>query len=515
MDQGRPKLLPAWKDIDQSSRRLQKPDMISSLQKLAIVGLVLAALVAGMTPALEAEAEAESPAHEVISTFYERIWRLLRHYRLAVYSWIVATVCAVHFGFRHRSVKPTFLLDFACFKPADYLKSNYEVSQFVTRTYAEQFSIPSLEFQRRIFLRSGLGQETYVPPVLGNPAKPKSADALAEAEYVLFGSVRELFTKTHIQPKDISVLVTNCSLHCPTPSYASMIINHFKLREDCKSFHLAGMGCSASLVACKLASDLMRNRPNQYALVVSTENITRNWYVGNEKPMLVANCLFRLGCAAILLTNNPSEKSKSKYELLHLIRTHKAADSKAFGCAQQREDGNGILGVALNQNLMGVAADALRTNLRTLGPLILPFSEQLRFVFSILCKEILNMKVKQYQPDFKLAVQHFCIHAGGRAVIDEVQRNLYLDEYLLEPSRSTLHRFGNTSASSLWYVLAYMEAKERIKLNDKIWMLGLGSGFKCNSAVWRAMADVRASTGNPWADCVSRYPASMKVAIAT
>ena len=32
-----------------------------------------------------------------------------------------------------------------------------------------------------------------------------------------------------------------------------------------------------------------------YALVVSTENITQNWYRGNDRSMLIPNCIFRMG----------------------------------------------------------------------------------------------------------------------------------------------------------------------------------------------------------------------------
>lgn len=438
------------------------------------------------------------------------MWRLLQQYRLAAWCWMVAAVCGFHRFMQHRSSKPVYLLDFCCYKPLDDLKCNYEVCEFITRLNSHRFTLPSMDFQRKIFVRSGLGEETYLPPCLFT-GSPSFTNARAEAEDVLFGTVDEVLFKSHVDPQDISIVITNCSLHSPTPSYGSMLVNHFKLREDCKTFHLAGMGCSASLIACKLAADLLRSRPNQYALVVSTENITLNWYFGNEKPMLVTNCLFRVGCAAMVLTNNQSARSRSKYEFLHCIRTHKAADEKAFGCAFQREDSGGLLGVALNKNLMGVAADALRTNIRTLGPLILPLSEQLMFVFSLLCREVLKLNVKQYQPDFKLAVEHFCIHAGGRAVIDEIQKNLHLDDYLLEPSRCTLHRWGNTSASSLWYVLAYMESKERIKAGDKVWMLGLGSGFKCNSAILKAMSNIPVSKFNVWADCIDRYPACQKL----
>ena len=37
--------------------------------------------------------------------------------------------------------------------------------------------------------------------------------------------------------------------------------------------------------------DLLRANPNTYAVVVSTENITLNWYFGND-PLCCSNCIF-------------------------------------------------------------------------------------------------------------------------------------------------------------------------------------------------------------------------------
>ncbi|KAK8956654.1 3-ketoacyl-CoA synthase 11 [Platanthera zijinensis] len=123
--------------------------------------------------------------------------------------------------------------------------------------------------------------------------------------------------------------------------------------------------------------------------------------------------------------------------------------------------------------------------------MVLPMSEQLLFFATLVGRKPLKMKIKPYIPDFKLAFEHFCIHVGGRAVLDELEKNLQLSEWHIELSRMTLYRFGNTSSSSLWYELDYTEAKGKIRNKDRIWQIVFGSGFKCNSAVWRALKTVK------------------------
>ncbi|RWR97013.1 14-3-3 protein [Cinnamomum micranthum f. kanehirae] len=76
-------------------------------------------------------------------------------------------------------------------------------------------------------------------------------------------------------------------------------------------------------------------------------------------------------------------------------------------------------GVSLARELVAVARDALKTNITTLTPLVLPYSEQFKFLVTLVMRMFLAMKVKPYVPDFKLAFEHLCIHAGGMAVLDE------------------------------------------------------------------------------------------------
>ncbi|KAL6274758.1 hypothetical protein ACE6H2_025450 [Prunus campanulata] len=434
------------------------------------------------------------------------LWENLQYNLISVIicSTLLVFLSTVYFLTRPR---PVYLVNFSCYKPEESRKCTKKIfmdQSQMTGTFTEE----NLQFQRRILERSGLGDSTYLPEaVLNIPPNPSMKEARKEAEAVMFGAIDELFAKTAVKPKDIGILIVNCSLFNPTPSLSAMVINHYQLRGNIVSYNLGGMGCSAGLISIDLAKNLLQVHPNSYALVISMENITLNWYFGNDRSKLVSNCLFRMGGAAILLSNKSSDRRRSKYRLVHTVRTHKGADDKCFSCVTQEEDSNGKIGVTLSKDLMAVAGDALKTNITTLGPLVLPMSEQLLFFATLVGRKLFKRKIKPYIPDFRLAFEHFCIHAGGRAVLDELEKNLHLSDWHMEPSRMTLHRFGNTSSSSLWYELAYTEAKGRMKKGDRTWQIAFGSGFKCNSAVWKALKSINpAKEKNPWMDEIDRFP---------
>lgn len=441
----------------------------------------------------------------------EDLWQLWVNLQFNLVSVVLCSSVLVFAGtvYGMSRPRPVYLVDFACYKPSDDLA--VEFPRFMEHSkLSGNFDERSLVFQKRILERSGLGEETYLPSALHRlPAQPSMAAAREEAEEVMFGALQTLFSNTGIKPKDIAILIVNCSLFNPTPSLSAMVVNKFKLRGNIRSYNLGGMGCSAGVIAVDLAQELLQVHRNSYAVVVSMENITQNWYSGNRRSMLIPNCLFRVGGAAILLSNKKRDRRRAKYQLVHTVRTHKGADDKAFKCVYQEQDEEGKVGVSLSKELLSIAGGSLKTNITTLGPLVLPISEQLLFFANLVARKFLNMKVKPYIPDFKLAFEHFCIHAGGRSVIDELERHLLLSPQHVEASRMTLHRFGNTSSSSIWYELAYIEAKGRMKRGNRVWQIAFGSGFKCNSAVWQALRTIKPQPDSPWADCIHRYPVAV------
>ncbi|XP_058766148.1 3-ketoacyl-CoA synthase 2-like [Vicia villosa] len=409
--------------------------------------------------------------------------------------------------------KKIYLVDFVCYKPSP--KTMCSKDFFIEKSKCGgHFKDESIDFQKKITDRSGFGDKTYVPEsLMVVPPRICTMEAMKETESVIFGAVDELLLKTKMKVEDIDILITNCSIFNPSPSLSAMVVNHYKLKDRVLCYNLSGMGCSAGLIAIDLAKQLLQVHQNSYALVVSTENINSGWYLGNNRSMLVSNCLFRVGGAAILLSNISSDSHRSKYCLKHTVCTHIGSQDSCYNSILLREDEtNKITGISLSKDLMSSAGFALKENITTLGKHVLPLLEQLKFASSFVVKKFFNKNMKIYTPDFKLCFEHFCIHTGGKAVQDEMQKVLGLSDWQIEPSRMTLYRYGNTSSSSVWYVLAYCEAKGRIREGDRIWQLAFGSGFKCNTVVWYALRNVDPIEEiNPWSDEVHEFPIDVSI----
>ncbi|WIA35765.1 hypothetical protein OEZ86_004159 [Tetradesmus obliquus] len=334
----------------------------------------------------------------------------------------------------HALRKPSiYLVDYIAQRPDD----SWKHSRLDSEAYAENsqvFTPEAVDFQRKVLWFGGLGNETYLPPWLGNyPQTTSMEKAKLEFDLVVVKACADLLEKTGIQP-----------------------------------------------------AQMLELYPDTYALVVSTENITQNMYKGTQRSMLIPNVLFRVGGAAMLMTNKRSEARRSKYRLDSVVRTTLSGDDTSYNCVMEMEDSLGNRGVKLSKELMKIAGKALKDNITSLGPRVLPMSEMLVFGANMAARKLLGMKLAPYIPDFQVAAQHICIHTGGRGVIDAIQKELGLSNDFVEPSRAALYRYGNVSSSSVWYVLAFIEHFRGVTKGDKVLQLAFGSGFKCNSAVWVA-----------------------------
>ncbi|KAL6884546.1 hypothetical protein ACP4OV_010482 [Aristida adscensionis] len=411
---------------------------------------------------------------------------------------------------RVRRRRDVYLVEYGCFRPRPCYRAPFATCQEHLHLLPYLVDEESKSFGLRLLERSGLGDETCVPDAYHYVPPDRSLRASREeTELVIFSAVDDVFAKTTaVKPADIDVLIVNCSIFTPTPVFVDMVVNRYKLRADVKSVNLSGMGCSAGLVSVGLAKNLLQVAPpGTQVLTVSTEILSSQYYVGTERAMLLPNCIFRMGAAATILSNTPEH---ARFKMGHVVRTLTAPRDAGYRCVFQEEDDRGITGVRLSKDITITAGHALKSNIAAFGPLVLPASEQLLVALSLLKRKLLGRaKARFYRPDFRTAFEHFCIHAGGRGVIDQIQHGLGLSDEDVEASRMTLHRFGNTSSSSVLYELAYIEAKGRMKRGDRVWMIAFGSGFKCNSVAWECIKPAAGAADGPWKDCIHRYPVQL------
>ncbi len=389
--------------------------------------------------------------------------------KFQVYTFSAFALMAIAYSIRLKSLKKLhkylfnfdqgcFIVDFATLKVDD--KSYHATYDwFIKRsTCVTSFTPESLRFQFKILDKSAIGPQSVMPYGVRvvDPPEMSMKNAREEALFVFKNVVGDLFSMTKLKPTDVDILIVNCSLFCPTPSLSSMIINMFQMRENVLNYNLGGMGCSAGLISIDLAKDLLKVHPNSRCLVVSTENITQNWYLGNEKGMLMSNTLFRMGGAAILLSNRKDDYNRSKFRILDTLRVHRGADKTSYDSVYQEEDKDGIIGVRLSKELINVAGQAIRKNLTRLltrNLRLIPFKDTLIYFGTEIARKF-NRKLKPYQPPFTNIFQHFCIHAGGRGVLDKIGEDLKLGDKII-PSRAALYRFGNTSSAS-WFVVFFL-----------------------------------------------------------
>ncbi|KAJ4725898.1 3-ketoacyl-CoA synthase [Melia azedarach] len=403
-----------------------------------------------------------------------------------------------------------YILDYQCYKPADDRMVGTEFCGEVIKRN-KNLGLNEYKFLLKAIVSSGIGEETYAPRIMfsGREESPTLQDGILEMEEFFQDSIEKILARSGISPKQIDVLVVNVSMLAAVPSLSARIINHYKMREDIKVYNLTGMGCSASLISVDIVRNIFKTYKNKYALVVTSESLSPNWYSGNDRSMILSNCLFRSGGGVILLSNKRALRHLAMFKLKCLVRTHHGARDESYGCCLQTEDDQGRLGFHLGKNLPKAATRSFVDNLRVISPKILPIRELLRFAVVTFVRKMSKSSPKGEKKagiNFRTGVDHFCLHTGGKAVIDGIGFSLDLTEYDLEPARMTLHRFGNTSASSLWYVLAYMEAKRRLKKGDRVLMISFGAGFKCNSCMWEVVRDLEGNAGNVWKDSIDSYP---------
>lgn len=396
--------------------------------------------------------------------------------------------------------EPVYMVDFAVYAPPDELRINIQGCADQAWKWrhpdGELVSKDTHDFVRKVFEKSGIDTNgSYLPKNLHpqHTLDPKGGqdEGFAEARMVMGGALEELLRKTGLKATDIDVLIVTSSVFAPTPSTASMLINMFKMREDVQAYSLAGMGCGAGVIGTHLVRDVLQAHPGANAVFICAEICSSAFYRGRDKHCLVSNALFRMGGCAALMTSGASQRGRSKYQLTHSERVHTGARDTGYNCMYVGPDDAGQQGIFLYKDLPVEAGLALERCLKKVTPQILTWAQYAEAAFAVARRKYWDSGAPLFAPDFTRCVDHFCLHAGGYAILKGIQKGMRLPADKMMPSFANLKDYGNTSSSTTWYSLAYIETIGSVKAGEVVMQAGVGGGMKAGINIWRALRDIK------------------------
>ena len=246
--------------------------------------------------------------------------------------------------------------------------------------------------------------------------------AQTAVDKVLAGEDRSLITH---------LIVTSCT-GFSAPGIDLQLVERCGLRTSVERTIVGFMGCYAAINALKLSRHILRSEPTARVLIVNIELCTLHLREATEFEKLISFCLWGDGCAASLVTAEPTGI------LLESFHAIVVTERKELMSWRIRDDGFDMV-------LSGMVPGAVRETLRNEHAVILG-----------------GRQVAE--------IDLWAVHPGGRSVLDAVERALKLDPAALAASREVLRKNGNMSSATVMFVMAEM-------LKEPSGLLGCGMAF--------------------------------------
>jgi predicted naringenin-chalcone synthase len=225
---------------------------------------------------------------------------------------------------------------------------------------------------------------------------------------------------------EVGVVVTANYYSLGGPTLAHRLVDHYALRPDADKYHIVGVGCASAVPLLRLASQALRDRPAEKALVVaaeSTSGFLSPVTADDEKVKIVGSALFGDGAAAALLSLEAAERGH-------------AAGPRIVATAVHQLPGT------LDHVRFAVTGED--THMR--------MARELPALAETGVPELVHEFLDRHQVDVGM-IDHWPLHPGGRGIIEGLQRGLGLSAEDVAPSAAVLSEHGNVGTPSAFLVL--------------------------------------------------------------
>jgi predicted naringenin-chalcone synthase len=247
----------------------------------------------------------------------------------------------------------------------------------------------------------------------------------------------------------IDALVVSTCTGMLCPGLSGYVAEQLGLRSDVQAYDLVGQGCGAALPNLRLAQALLASGQCNHVLSVCVEVCSAAMYLDDDPGVLISACLFGDGAGAAVLSRRPGERTR-RIEWKDSVSLINQAQRQAL-MFQQR---NGMLRNVLKREVPQLAAEH--------------------------AEYVLHRALEQNGLE-RDDISAWIMHAGGRDVLNALERRLGVRKEDLRYSAAVLRDYGNLSSAFVYFVLQAALADEAP--GGAWWLSSFGAGFSCHGAL--------------------------------
>jgi predicted naringenin-chalcone synthase len=247
----------------------------------------------------------------------------------------------------------------------------------------------------------------------------------------------------YITPKDITHLITVSCTGMSAPGLDLQLMESMKLPETIMRTSVNFMGCYAAVHALKIADAFCKADPKANVLVVCTELCTLHFQKEPTIDNITSSLLFGDGAAAVLIQGKNATADGISIDNFYSSVSFKGKKEMAWEISS-----TGFL-----MTLTGYVPDLIKED------------------FAQLVIAALNASGKKQNE-----VTHWCIHPGGKKILETIAKSLNLENEDLKHAYNVLRQYGNMSSPTILFVLKEMLNECRINKPEQAVLFGAAFG---------------------------------------
>ncbi len=338
----------------------------------------------------------------------------------------------------------------AAFERSDWFKRLDARAHFITRTVLQRDN----GIDHRRLAVDALEQVFQIDP-------DTLAQRFAEhAPQLAADAARRALAAAGLAVADIDAVVVSTCTGYLCPGLSGHVVERLGLRADVQAFDLVGQGCGAALPNMQLGRALLGSRAADHVLSVCVEVSSAAMYLDNDPGVLISACLFGDGAGAAVLARSAGDAA--------------AGDAtQAGGRSIEWIDSASLMQPAERDALRFETRQGMLRNIltRAVPALAADYAEQL--MQTVLLRHGLQ----------RADIATWALHAGGRDVLQAVQRKSALSPDALRYSAAMLREYGNLSSAFVYFVLQAALADDAPP--GWWWLAAFGAGFSSHAALLR------------------------------